>query len=65
VWTPSVVALAAFGYLNPVLAALIHVSSETIFVLNSARLLSRPSKDPRPASSCAGTPIRTAGQTAA
>jgi len=35
------VALAAMGYLNPVLAALIHVSSELVFILNSARLLSR------------------------
>ncbi len=34
------VGLAAFGYLNPVLAALIHVSSELVFILNSARLLS-------------------------
>ena len=33
------VGLAAFGYLNPILAALIHVSSELIFILNSARLL--------------------------
>jgi heavy metal translocating P-type ATPase len=33
------VGLAAFGYLNPVLAALIHVSSELLFILNSARLL--------------------------
>jgi P-type E1-E2 ATPase len=31
--------LAAFGFLNPVLAAIIHVSSEMIFILNSARLL--------------------------
>jgi Cd2+/Zn2+-exporting ATPase/Cu+-exporting ATPase len=38
------VALAAFGFLNPVLAALIHVTSEMVFILNSARLLSRPSK---------------------
>jgi Cd2+/Zn2+-exporting ATPase/Cu+-exporting ATPase len=38
------VALAAFGLLNPVLAALIHVSSELLFILNSARLLPR-SKD--------------------
>ena len=37
------VGLAAFGFLNPVLAALIHVISELIFILNSARLLSRPS----------------------
>ena len=33
------VVLAALGYLNPVLAAFIHVSSELIFILNSARLL--------------------------
>ena len=35
------VALAAFGLLNPVLAALIHVSSELLFISNSARLLPR------------------------
>jgi heavy metal translocating P-type ATPase len=35
------VALAAFGLLNPVMAALIHVSSELLFILNSARLLPR------------------------
>ncbi len=33
------VLLAAFGLLNPVLAALIHVSSELLFIGNSARLL--------------------------
>jgi heavy metal translocating P-type ATPase len=33
------VGLAAFGLLNPLLAALIHVISELIFILNSARLL--------------------------
>ena len=33
------VGLAAFGFLNPPLAAFIHVSSEMIFILNSARLL--------------------------
>jgi P-type E1-E2 ATPase len=33
------VALAAFGLLNPLLAAFIHVSSELTFILNSARLL--------------------------
>ena len=38
------VGLAAFGFLNPVLAVLIHVTSELIFILNSARLLSRASK---------------------
>jgi hypothetical protein len=31
--------LAAFGPLNPVLAALIHGSSELLSILNSARLL--------------------------
>lgn len=33
------IALAAFGFLNPLLAALIHVGSELAFILNSARLL--------------------------
>jgi heavy metal translocating P-type ATPase len=33
------VGLAAFGVLNPVLAAFIHVSSELAFILNSARLV--------------------------
>jgi heavy metal translocating P-type ATPase len=33
------VALAATGLLNPLLAAFIHVSSELVFILNSARLL--------------------------
>jgi len=33
------VALAAFGLLNPLLAAFIHVASELAFILNSARLL--------------------------
>jgi Cd2+/Zn2+-exporting ATPase/Cu+-exporting ATPase len=33
------VILAAMGFLNPVWAALIHVSSELLFILNSARLL--------------------------
>jgi heavy metal translocating P-type ATPase len=35
------VGLAALGLLNPILAALIHVSSELLFILNSARLLPR------------------------
>ena len=33
------VVLAAMGFLNPVWAALIHVSSELLFIMNSARLL--------------------------
>jgi len=39
------VCLAAFGMLNPVLAALIHVSSELLFIGNSARLLPRLARD--------------------
>ena len=33
------VGMAAFGLLNPLLAAFIHVSSELVFILNSARLV--------------------------
>ena len=33
------VAMAAFGFLNPLLAAFIHVTSELAFILNSTRLL--------------------------
>ena len=33
------IALAALGFLNPLLAAAIHVVSELVFILNSARLL--------------------------
>lgn len=41
--------LAALGYLNPIVAALIHVCSELVFILNSARLLPSVSRsvDPR------------------
>ncbi len=35
------IALAAFGLLNPLLAAFIHVASELAFILNSTRLLPR------------------------
>jgi heavy metal translocating P-type ATPase len=35
------VGMAAFGFLNPLLAAFIHVTSEMAFILNSTRLLSR------------------------
>ncbi len=38
------VGLAAFGFLNPLLAAFIHVSSEFTFILNSTRLLPRGTK---------------------
>jgi heavy metal translocating P-type ATPase len=40
------VGLAAFGFLNPLLAAFIHVSSELAFILNSARLLPRDKRAP-------------------
>ncbi len=33
------ISLAALGYLNPLLAAFIHVTSELVFIMNSARLL--------------------------
>jgi Cd2+/Zn2+-exporting ATPase/Cu+-exporting ATPase len=36
--------LSAFGLLGPVVAAVIHVASELAFILNSARLLPRASK---------------------
>jgi heavy metal translocating P-type ATPase len=38
------VGIAAFGFLNPLLAAFIHVTSELAFILNSTRLLPRSSK---------------------
>lgn len=38
------VGFAAFGLLNPVFAAFVHVSSELAFILNSARLLPRKLK---------------------
>ena len=39
--------LAAFGLLNPLLAAFIHVTSELVFILNSARLLPPLEGQPR------------------
>jgi len=36
------IGLAAAGYLNPLLAAFIHVASELTFILNSTRLLPPP-----------------------
>jgi heavy metal translocating P-type ATPase len=38
------VGMAAFGFLNPLLAAFIHVTSELAFILNSTRLLPRTSR---------------------
>jgi heavy metal translocating P-type ATPase len=43
------IGLAAAGYLNPLLAAFIHVASELIFILNSTRLL--PPRESRPVAS--------------
>jgi Cd2+/Zn2+-exporting ATPase/Cu+-exporting ATPase len=40
------IGLAAFGLLNPLLAAFIHVASELTFILNSTRLLPRSSAAP-------------------
>lgn len=42
------VGMAAFGFLNPLLAAFVHVSSELAFILNSTRLL--PTVEPNCAS---------------
>jgi heavy metal translocating P-type ATPase len=50
------VGLAAFGLLNPLLAAFIHVASELTFILNSARLLPGIEKPPR---SSARAPVTT------
>lgn len=57
------IGLAAFGLLNPLLAAFIHVASEMTFILNSARLLPpRADKADGPAIARAGQPILAAGQ---
>jgi P-type Cu+ transporter len=37
------VGMAAFGLLNPLLAAFIHLTSELAFILNATRLLPRGS----------------------
>jgi P-type Cu+ transporter len=42
------VALAAAGILTPLLAAMLHVSSEMAFILNSARLVPASRTQPRP-----------------
>ena len=51
------IGLAAAGYLNPLLAAFIHVASELTFILNSTRLL--PPTESRDISSRSETPIAT------
>jgi Cu+-exporting ATPase len=39
--------LAAFGLLNPIVAAFIHVASELTFILNSTRMLVPPGRSSR------------------
>jgi heavy metal translocating P-type ATPase len=62
------VGLAAFGLLGPLLAAFVHVVSELVFILNSARLLpSRRTVDPsrsaeiEPAGEETATPVESSG----
>lgn len=54
--------LAAFGFLNPLLAAFIHVASELAFILNSARLLPAVSKAVEGPPRLAGTPPADRGK---
>lgn len=52
------IGLAAFGMLNPLFAAFIHVASELAFILNSARLLpARASGDSAPATGSAASGV--------
>jgi Cu+-exporting ATPase len=48
--------LASLGFLNPLLAAFIHVASEMAFILNSARMLPGAAGS----SYAVDTPIRSA-----
>jgi heavy metal translocating P-type ATPase len=50
------IGLAAAGYLNPLLAAFIHVASELTFILNSTRLL--PPRESRPIAGQEQTAVR-------
>jgi Cu+-exporting ATPase len=56
------IALASIGFLNPLLAAFIHVTSEMTFILNSARLL--PAADRRMARSAETGPEHLAAKAA-
>jgi len=57
------IGLAAFGLLNPLVAAFIHVASELAFILNSARLLpARSSGTERAQSALASAEITASGQ---
>jgi P-type E1-E2 ATPase len=49
------IGLAAAGYLNPLLAAFIHVASELTFILNSTRLL--PPRESKRITEPEGTPV--------
>jgi P-type E1-E2 ATPase len=49
------IGLAAAGYLNPLLAAFIHVASELTFILNSTRLL--PPRESQPITGQRDTPV--------
>lgn len=50
--------LAAFGLLSPILAALVHVGSETAFILNSARLIPSVRTSPAPVAATSGRRAR-------
>jgi len=56
------IGLAAAGMLSPALAALVHVTSELTFILNSARLLPSAKKEkatmPAPDVEATGKPLR-------
>ncbi len=54
------IGLAAFGYLNPLLAAAIHMGSELAFLMNSARLLApeRAVAEPAPPGTVAANPAQ-------
>ena len=54
------IVLASVGFLNPLLAAFIHVASEMVFILNSARLLPAPSRAPPPVAADARPMARAA-----
>jgi P-type Cu+ transporter len=53
-------ALASLGFLNPLLAAFIHVASEMAFILNSARLLPAADRTAAPIAADAPAAVRPA-----
>jgi P-type Cu+ transporter len=53
-------ALASLGFLNPLLAAFIHVASEMAFILNSARLLPAADRIAAPIDADAPAAVRPA-----